>query len=262
MDARSDAPEGCPETGFEIVRGAAARQVRSEPDTDPARTAREKLPYDRGFYSAVVRGYLSVRQAVERGSRVQYALRLALRFGLSARGAMLVADNRILLTRALRLERPRSPRFLVVGPRKARRALLVPIAAALLACVLGAAVWLERETLGVDGPATPEGRAFSRPVPRHATPSIEVAATVRADAEGRPTEVVARTPRAVLDAYCQLLGPAVEPVRVVPSDGAWTGIHSRDGVERAILITKDRASGHWRVGDGRQPIPLIVGSGS
>jgi hypothetical protein len=267
-----DAPEAespgeigsCPETGFELVARRAA--PRATVSTDAPKKRRRgsfwllRLPYDRTFHPAVVRGHLSIWQAIERGKRADYALRIAGRYGLSFRRAILVTDNRLTIARALGLTGA-VPYDLApyVGPQDERSGykLAALAAAMLLAMLFAAPPWLEREASERPDVVARKPVGAARPA-RAPVPSIQVAASVRIDPQGRPTEVIAHTPGAVVEAYCQLLGPPAKPGRVVASGSGWIGFHTRDGQVLTIQIKRDRTSGGWRVGDGRGPIVATV----
>jgi len=259
-------PEEHDETGFEIVArsGAPRRSAVTPEDPAPAKRKRGsfwllRLPYDRAFHPAVKRGHLSIWQAMERGNRVDYALRIAQRYGLSARRAILVTDNRLTIARALGLTGAvpydLAPAF---GP-DAERAIFKPaIAAALLLGALFVAPgWLERRAAERPDAGASQSVRAERPRPSR-IPSIQVATSVRVDDQGRPTEVIAHTPVGVVEAYCRLLGPAAKPGGVVANGPGWLGSLTRDGQVVAIEIKRDRVSGAWRVGDGRAPIAVSV----
>lgn len=259
-------PEEHGETGFEIVARSVAPCRRAEAPEDPAPAKRKRgsfwllrLPYDRAFHPAVKRGHLSIWQAMERGKRVDYALRIAQRYGLSARRAILVTDNRLTIARALGLTSAvpyeLAPAF---GPDAERSIFKPAIAAALLLGVLFVAPgWLERRAAERPDAAASQSVSAARPRPSP-VPSIQAVTSVRVDPQGRPTEVIAHTPVAVVEAYCRLLGPAAKPGGVVASGNGWIGRYTADGQVHAIAIKRDRTSGMWRVGDGRGPIVATV----
>ena len=259
-----DAPGGAApehaETGFEIVARRAPRAATTEPPKKRRRGSfwLLRLPYDRAFHPAVVRGYISIWQAMERGKRTDYALHIATRYGLSPRRAILVTDNRLTIARALGLTGA-VPYDLapIFEPQSERSAVKWAIAAALLFGGLYAApIWLERAVY--ERPESAGGPGASEQRPPSRVPSIQVAASVRVDAQGQPTEVIAHTPGAVVEAYCRLLGPAVKPGGVVAHGRGFMGSLTRDGRVLAIEIKRDRKSGMWRVGDGRAPIAVFA----
>src|SRR5262245_46442494 len=98
----------CPPTtgGGGAVVGLRCTACSSDLDCDDQVTATtvKRVEYDPGFRRAVALGFLTVRQAVERGSRQHFVARIVKRHGLSARRALLVAYNRVSLARAVRLQ--------------------------------------------------------------------------------------------------------------------------------------------------------------
>ena len=257
----------CAETGFELVARRAVPRATASTDAPKKRRRGSfwllRLPYDRTFHPAVVRGHLSIWQAIERGKRADYALRIAGRYGLSFRRAILITDNRLTIARALGLTGA-VPYDLApcVGPQDERSGYkLAALAAALLLAVLCVAPpWFERKASERPDVVARKPVGAERP-PRAPVPSIQVAASVRIDPQGRPTEVIAHTPVAVVEAYCQLLGPSVKPGGVVAHGRGWVGSLTRGREVLVIDIKRDRTSGGWRVGDGRAPIaPAIPGA--
>ncbi len=75
---------------------------RSEPVEARGVPALGEAMYDPGFGSAVAAGFLTVEQAVMRGDRVFWALRIAQKHGLSMGVAFMIADNKVRLDEALR----------------------------------------------------------------------------------------------------------------------------------------------------------------
>ena len=61
-----------------------------------------KRLYDPEFWPAVHLGFLSIEEAVRRGSRLRYASRLNQKYGLNRKQALRVTDNRSTLCDALR----------------------------------------------------------------------------------------------------------------------------------------------------------------
>ena len=269
--------EECSETGFELVEARSARLQPGRPRTRRGGAASfpalARLPYDRSFRRAVAQGYLTIHQAIERGSRLHYAGRLALRHGLSPRRALLVTDNRIsllcalllqreerkraALLRAARLQRQAWKRASAQAPSSKRSGAWPSIViAAAVAIFLFAWLWNQAEDARWEQ-LTREVAAAPKPPPP-AVPSIEIGTSIRRDPQGRPTEVVASAPRAVLEAYCRAIRGRTSIVRLVPTDEGWSGIHRQDDQLRAILIRKDSATGRWRTGNGKVPVPWTV----
>lgn len=219
------------------------------------------VEYDPGFRHAVALGFLTVRQAIERGNRRHFVARIVQRHGLSVRHALLVAYNRVSLGRAVRLHRPQPELALapVVGTGSARWLLPRVTAVALVGTLCVAVAWHEAGRVSHDRDlAAPPKPSSTRSELRWEPPASHADRSVQKDSRGRVTEVIAPTPNAVLNAYCQSLRGDAKPIRLVPSSGPWRGIYSLEGRQRAITIINYPHRQCWRTGDGLGPVAETV----
>jgi hypothetical protein len=214
------------------------------PPIRPATPVTDEKPYDADFSDAVLNGFLTVRQAVERGDRALYASRLATRHGLSMGTALQVADNRIPLEAAMRRKAA-----IAAGERhsvkpEAAKPLVSRLGiacAAVVVVVCGAAAWRVASVRG-GGDAEPTVAA-ARPVsssPR--APVVPQAATeIHLDATGRPLAVKAPDPDSVLNAFCgSTTGTVVRaPEKVVRSGEEYVGYYTEAGIRYALRIHKE-----------------------
>jgi len=215
------------------------------------------VEYDPGFRRAVALGFLTVRQAIERGSRQHYVARIVQRHGLSVRHALLVAYNRVSLARAVRLQQPEPESVLApaVGTGGARWLLQGAAAVALVGTLCGAVAWHEAGRVARDrDPAAPREPPPAPSGLRWEPPVTHADRSVRKDSRGRVTEVIASSPSGVLEAYCRSLRGGAKPIRLVPSGGPWRGIYSLEGRLRAITIINYPQRRCWRTGDGLGPV--------
>jgi hypothetical protein len=231
-------------------------------DNEMTAVSVKTVEYDPGFRRAVALGFLSVRQAIERGSREHYVSRIVQRHGLSVRHALLVAYNRVSLGRAVRLQRQEPEPVLVsaVETGGAHWLLRGVLAVALLGMLCGALAWHEASRTSRDPNAAASPKPSSAPSGlRWEPPATSADRSVQKDSQGRVTEVIASTPNAVLEAYCQSLrGGGAKPIRLVPSSGPWRGIYSLEGRVRAIIIVNHPQRQCWRAGDGLGPVAETV----
>ncbi len=255
---------------------AARATAVAEPPPAPSGADRGEIlaHLDPAFQPAIDAGLLSPRAAIERGDREVFAMRLVRRHRLAPGLAFDVADNRLPLGEALRLnERP-----LVSAPAR-RHASLGSVILLIVAAATGLAAygWQQwNRTFGrlptadaarTRGPATtPAGGAAATPA-SEPVPAPETAPTVdiRHDAEGRIVEIAAPDPAGVLVAYCAAQAPtaSLEPLEItetLPRLGmARLGVF-RDAdlpqATRAIWMRRDWRTGRWVAGDGLGPIPV------
>jgi hypothetical protein len=204
-----------------------------------------ELPYDPAFQAAVESGFLTARQAGERGHREMLATSLAGRHGLPLKLAYAVADNRLSLVEALRKRDAarEQPLNLTVPAGPSPRA--IGLFLALAAC---GALALALESWNRPAPVT---RALGQ-------------AEMKVDHRGRLLRVAGPDPQTVLETYCAAgeAGPC-RVLAVVPASSA--GGRARIGLIRpsddrgallAITIEEDKAAGLWFAGDGETPIAV------
>jgi hypothetical protein len=242
--------------------GQATIDTPAEAEFVPS--AKPATEYDVGFIPAVAEGYLTVRQAVERGDRVAFASRLTRRHGLSLDSAFLVADNRLALGEAVRIHAGggRSEIRRVERKRHASRAKiwLASLGAALLATAALHA-WIGSGA----GPelVDPRGSAVSRQ--GSAWKDVEV----QTDGLGRIVSVSAPNPIAVLRGFCrpepsrQRCEPVEIRADVSGAPGLRWGVFRTSGKElglQAIVIRRDGTVRTWTAGDGSRPIEEAAAS--
>jgi hypothetical protein len=231
-------------------------------EVDPVPAAGPATDYDVGFIPAVADGFLTVRQAVERGDRVAFASRLTQRHGMSLDLAFQIADNRISLGEALkrhagggrsevvRTERPARPSGRKIG--------LSLMGAAFLATA-AVGVWIG-STMGPDvdepGSATASRQAS-------AWKHVEL----QTDKMGRVVSVSAPNPTAVLRGFCrpepsqQRCDPVEIRAAVSGAPGLRWGVFrttDRKSGLRAIEIRREGAVRSWTAGDGSGPIDEVA----
>jgi hypothetical protein len=232
--------------------------------------------FDRSFEGAVRDGCLSAAEAVRRGNRQAYADHLRLRFRLTHEMALRVADNRVLLTDALRVSgripdvpRPRSG----IGRPVRLQLMTVTVGLLVLAGLFGVQNWQrQRETgrrlemLQVAGPfvATPREAPSAEPVAANPTEARHVA--IERDEWGRVTKVSAGHPAGVVAALCDSAVGSCASTEVRPSDPPFPGLRmgrltiaSAPGETATLPIRRDRRSGRWVAGTGLAPIAAVYG---
>ena len=265
-------------------RGIPAREV-DPPASTPAPAAAAastssstQVPvaeYDPAFAEAVSQGYLSVQQAIERGSRDQYAKRLVERHGLTEELAFLVADNKTSLSMAIRKDREEVAEVLKPVRRtvwkKAAVAILGGIAA-MGVVAYGFYVWsgieaddrrVEEWSQVASQKAELERRAAADAAPAREGPARNHRVRLLRDPDGRLLEIEAPDPRTILVAWCAHQEPAgrCRPVElteaVPPFPGARLGIFADEadaGRRHAIRIRQSIKGRRWVAGDGLNPI--------
>ena len=228
----------------ELERARAAGGA--QPATRKERDSPRKLAFDPAFRPAVEAGFLTPRQAMERGSRETYAQRLRLRHQISSQLAQAVADNRLPLMEALRKRDAAKRDPLPVGVPAGPPARTVGLVAALLLVALAAGLF--------------RGTVQKRSTVEHVEELGR--AELRTDGQGRVVQLLGPDPKTVLRSYCASGedGP-FEALGVVPS--SLPGARARLGLLRdstdpqkllAITIREDRDSGRWVAGDGQAPL--------
>lgn len=234
------------------------------------------VEYDPAFADAVARGYLSMQQAIERGSRKGYAQKLTERHGLTPSLALLVADNKISLTAALRKDRQEVAEILRPVKVAVWKKALVAVVCGLILVgigIYGIHVWSglaeeQREVEQLAKTAT-EKAEISREADaekfegRRPEEVPKRRVRIRRDPQGRLLEIEGPDPSSVLLAYCANQEPSdrYKPVEltttVPPLPGTKLGI-IRDELDfenrYAIYIRKSLDNRHWIAGDGRQPL--------
>jgi hypothetical protein len=240
----------------------------------------EEYAYDPGFRAAVRDGSLTERQAVERGNRKAWAIRLAETQNLPLNLAYRVADGRITVRDARRehqaqqeASRPAPPPQ-PITPRQQTAVAMGAAVVFLAILVVGVGAWhgykeevLVKEEMGED--AAERAAVQSAVEPEHVPEpewQTEPIAT-ETDSEGRALSISAPSPRLVLIEYCASASALhrYEPVELAPTvppfPGARLGVY-RDSAQLdklfAIEIRKDPRSRRWSVGDGIRPITAVV----
>ncbi len=223
-----------------------------------AEDSRRSARYDRGFISSVQGGFLTPRQAVERGDRVLYASRISQLHGLSMNHAFLVADNRLQLRDALRAnaeKRQRSPDATTTGDNGSRAyagAFAALVGGATLVAVIG--LWttllLSDQQVQFGNNDTP---AAARPDPESSAPTLTVSTEVRLGPDNDPAEIRGQNPRAVLEAFCNLRpGRTLHGLKPA-ADGRWTGSYQEAGRIESIVIRTAADGALWSAVPAESP---------
>jgi hypothetical protein len=234
---------------------------------DPAPSSPNEIEYDPDFQQAVSRGYLTAWGARQRGDREALIKRLCEKHDLPRRLAAMVADNRVNLRTALAAasaaDRPPKTQR-PVAPGRQRWLTLT------LAVALAVAVWwgLSNRRAALELASDPP--RFDPPAPSRAATAIETrmaaSTEVRRNETGELVEIIGPDPWSVLRVFCAEGAPVFrrEALDVAPS--VPTVASARLGIYRdldgppdalAIRIRRERTSGRWVVGDGREPIRSI-----
>jgi hypothetical protein len=218
-------------------------------DADLAKDGDRKYRYDPAFREAVEGGFLTARQALERGKRDTYAAMVATRHRLPIEIAYSVADNRISLLDAMRKRRAKPSAALPVSVDSGLvRRWALRAGVAVIAIALGVAVWSNES------------------VERKKKTEVQAGAgeaEVTADDNGRVVQIAGPTPGSVLTSFCQsaIPGKNLEAIELVASSAP--GSRARLGLLRdpadpdtvlAITIREDRDGGRWIAGDGTEPL--------
>lgn len=226
--------------------------------------------YDRHFETAVADGFLTVREARERGNRRAYADDLEQRYSLPPVVALQVADNRVRLREALeKLDRLTAPPIRIPKPPRPFPWDRI-VGAVAIACVVLALghhvqrLWSDQVAVGrelelasfaaIDRLAAQPAQTLS------ANPGSGVA--VQRDELGRITRVSAGKPASVLETLCRIASGSTSCVwmeleKVEPRQaGRRVGrfVDAIDGITWAVVIRRDLSSGRWLSGTGLRPI--------
>ena len=244
-----------------------APEPASASDSTIVPTERD-CPYDLAFQQAVDQGHLTVRQATERGDRVVFASKLVHKRGLKMDKAFLVADNRLTLHAALRMQRERPSEKPPAEKQQSshsgfqRQTKIVLAVGAVLLVVLGINSW--RMSAPVE-----QDHSAAMGTLKKAMATVARSTKVRTDGKGQVIEVSGPTPRSVLHAYCRAMAPGsrLQPVRLVPSSvrGTQLGVFryvNQDRSPLAIEIRKDQQGQRWTAGTGDAPIYPATAPGS
>lgn len=262
-----------------VARGARTPKAAPAPvqpiKVDPWE---DSADYDPGFADAVIEGFLTPRQARERGNRQMLVERLMLRHDLSQTLAPLVADNKMSI--AIALERRREERRPVTLPEPSSAPRHQTLATYGVLAFVGAAVLLFAwsTTTDVTGDVRTQAPVVAADDPSDSVvvdpgrggASAEESAASRASAVrvqrdelGRVTEVSAPDPISVLRAYCASDADAdrLQSLEIAatlpPFSSARLGVfRDRDELTTswAIRIRRDRDSHRWVAGDGSGPL--------
>jgi hypothetical protein len=225
---------------------------------------------DPAFEESIKAGRLGRMEALQRGNREHYATKLISRHGISEDEAYAVADNRELLLAIVRRREAASPRT-IVAPLPSRSTWKVALAAAVMG---GLVIWgVSREiqqsanrTIAKESTRSAQDRQTRE---RVATMNVSAAATAEPapelsfDPMGAMTRISAPRPEAVLRAYCR--APELQPMALasgaIPDKNLWFGLFAdmnEPDRNQAVVIRKDRKSGHWVAGDGVNLIQILT----
>ena len=231
-------------------------------------------PYDPAFARAVAEGCLTVQQAVERGDRRALAMRVAQRHRLPMDLALMVADNRVSVRKALEQKAAREAKEPPPSQTSVSHGvwnfMIFSIGTMILTGLLIHMYHVWGEYLTRNGAVGLEETVASAAERPPATPPPPAAApppplTVpRTDATGQLVEVAGPDPRSVLVSFCASGRQAGrrEPVEVAPAVppssglrfGVFRNLEQPGTPLRAIRIRQDAKTGRWLAGDGRGPI--------
>jgi len=226
---------------------AGTPSAAPEPAADAGEAPERREPrYDRAFREAVEAGFLTPKQAFERGKREVLAARLSDKHHLPRERALAVADNRISLLSAIRERKAgsRAPVQLALpaSSLRTRAAWMVPVA--LLAVI---AVWLFSAFV-----ANPELEQVRQ---------LDGGVRIHTDPDGHIVRIEGLDPRSVLDAYCESGGPGRESLGLNWPAGGESDLtlgilrdRSAPEDQLAIYISADRSGARWTAGNGRSPL--------
>lgn len=247
------------------ARDHVSSHVASQDDatTSPGDADPSEERVDPAFQRAIDAGTLSAAVALQRGSRQEYASRLAARHGLPMPLALDVADNKVSLVRAVREQAAAR-----LQPAERPSSWSTALARGAVAILAAVGLWSLVERGQPPRPEPPQQRpADSRSAdppagrvrtPTHAAPTVDSVQAVEDD-HGRLTRLSASSPQVVLREYCRRESrvPVGLSAGAVPDSSTWLGVF-RDPtdptVDRAIAIRRDRETGRWFAGDGRSSI--------
>ena len=275
----TSAPTGAPRPtpGGEQARPGAVAVTATGSGLSGPRPALEsdEVEYDPAYGPAIKNGYLTPRQAAERGERRPLATRVAQRHRLPLDLALQVADNRITVYQALTQKAAREihtdPNAPIGGAQRLRNVMLYGVATMIVfglgVHILG--VWEEYREMRGAAAATPRIAAaapfFSTQEQKEAAAVAPPPLTVpQTDSTGQLVGVEGPDPRSVLIAFCSTgrHGQHRSPIEIMPAVppnpyvrfGIFRNPDQPDAPPRAIRIRKDRESGRWIAGDGRHPV--------
>ncbi len=260
-----------------MAQAKAIRRSRGQAHSAPE-PEREALPdnLDPDFHRAVREGSLTIRSALNRGSREAFATALVNRHGLPRALAFDVADNRVSLRQAIgrareakKAKQQRAARSAVRGAPVLRKLIVAGVATLSLAVISGISwTWSinHRRYPAVARrvhPVAPARVVAQVDTAQKTATALARASNVRTDDQGQVTEIVGSDPRSVLLSYCDAVSGflGVEPLAIRGTApqfrNARLGVfrdHNDGGALRAIRIRLDSRSGRWVAGSGRAPI--------
>ena len=277
---------GLPATADEAAEpakpaAAPSPKAKTPSSAQPIPNAAPDLEFDPAFRDAVLQGYLSVQQAIERGNRDKYAKRIVERHGLSQELAYLVADNRTSLSMAIRKDREEVDDVLRPVKRAVWKKALVAIlggSAAVAVAVYGfhvmskidedgrqiealtKAVSAKTELVQAEQQAQAQAKAER---PEGSVPPRRV--RLKNDDQGRVVEIEGPDPNSVLLAYCAHLDPRerysvlelTDPVPPFPGAKLGVFVDKEDAGRRYGIRIRRSIKGHrWVAGDGATPIEV------
>jgi len=235
--------------------------------TDRAPTRKRHL--DPAFQPAIDAGTLTEVNAIQRGSREQFAKRLVERHRIRLSDAYDVADNRASLLSILRQRKAREPIVAKYRPPSSRTRFVAVAGLAVVALVAG--VFLVRffdqevnhptaEPQVRRGPVTPRASAAAPTTNLSALP-VEAYARVQANERGEVLSVEATDPGNVLVAFCKSNSAGqLDPVDVLPteppSDSARLGVVrdlTGEREYRVVLIRRDPQTRRWFLRNAGDP---------
>lgn len=232
--------------------------------------AAPRAEIDPAFEESISAGRLSRLEALHRGDREQYTKQLIERHGISLEEAYAVADNREALLAIVRRRKAQQPRTIVTpaGPRLSFKVAVAAVG------VCGLIAWgIAREiqraadmSIAKEAIRSAEDRRTRETFASLAAatrPTAEPAPELSYDPGGQVTRISAPRPEAVLRAHCRT--PELQPIALatgaIPDKNLWFGVFvdvNDSGRTKAVVIRKERSSGHWVAGDGSGRIQILT----
>jgi hypothetical protein len=227
-------------------------------DHQRGRTKEGRRLYDEEFWPAVHLGFLTTEEAVRRGTRVEYAHRLAQKYGLNRKQALRVTDNRSTLCDALRecgYIRAKPRRLRGMG-RSGRLQVATTLAGVLaLTALFGGHKWHEQATIGRKLEEASIAAFAPAPTAPPTAPARKSGKEVERNETGEVTSVSGRTPVEAMIALCDEIPiDGCWQMEVVPTDppfpGQRLGMYSSPiAVDdlKTVVIRRERRTGRWAI---------------
>lgn len=225
--------------------------------------------FDRAFADVVREGYLTTGEAIARGNREAYALKLQRRHGLTPELAMRVTDNRMRIAEALReMERQRTATE-ASRPRSWHLPGLILLFIA-LAAFSADRRWTRERDIGREL----EKRSLAQETRRQAVlallgaelepaPAPPSRVEIERDPDGWVTRVTASHPDEVLASFCATLidTGSCASMQIGPTLPAsagrrlgWFMLDNGSPTIWSVQIRRQSRTGRWSVGTGLRPI--------